>query len=102
MRIRSTSMPQFRKNKWLEVFLDLVWKNNIVDNLSCNERKAIKELRNAGEIVIKQSDKEGNVVLISVDMYEKEVRRLLSDESTYRKLDYNPFKPLVKLINDRL
>lgn len=106
LKIRSTSMPQFRKNKRLGVFLNLVqedlekveWKNSTGDNLSVDERKALKELQKAQEIVIKQSDKGVNVVLLSTDMYEREVRRLLSDKQTYRKLDYNPFLTQVKLL----
>lgn len=50
-------------------------KNHTGDNLSCDERKALRELRNADKIVIKQSDKGGNVVLLSLDLYEKEKRR---------------------------
>lgn len=42
------------------------------------------------------------MVLLSADRNEREVRRLLSDSSTYSKLDSNPFQSLVALINDKL
>lgn len=42
------------------------------------------------------------MVLLSTDKYEKEVRHLLSDKSTYKTLDFNPFLQLVGLINDKL
>lgn len=36
------------------------------------------------------------------EMYEKEVRHLLADGLTYKKLDFNPFPQLVSLINEKL
>lgn len=49
LNIRSTSMPQFQKNKWLGVFMDLVqgdlnkvnWTVNVTD-LSLDERLVLK------------------------------------------------------------
>lgn len=110
LKIRSTKMPLFRKNKWLGVFLDLVeedlkklnWETIMGDNLTYEERKALKELREADQVIIKKSDKGGNVVLLSVDFYEGEVRRLLNDESTYKRLHHDPFQDLVELINEKL
>lgn len=103
-------MPQFRKNKRPGVFLDLVqedlskinWQDKSGGNLPPLERKAIKELHDADGIINKSSDKEGNVILLSAEMYEREVKRLLSDPLTYSKLDHNPFEDLVRLINDKL
>lgn len=43
------------------------------------------ELCKSDEIIIKPSDEGGNVVLLPIDMYEAEARRLLSDQSTYKK-----------------
>lgn len=93
LKIHSTKMPFFRKNKWLGVCLNLVqedlekldWESIPGDNLTREERRALKDLRQAEQIIIKKRGKGGNVVLHSVDQYEGEVRRLLSDESTYRR-----------------
>lgn len=110
LKTRSTSMPQFCKNKWLGVFLDFVqedlqkvnWMAIGSDNLMKDERKALTELQNDESVIIKPSDKGGNVVLLSAKLYEREVSRLLPDSSTYSKLDLNPFQALVALINDKL
>lgn len=59
-------MPQFRKNKWLGVFFDLVeddlsklrWQMEFPDNLSHEERKALGELQEAEGLVVKKSNKE--------------------------------------------
>lgn len=40
--------------------------------------------------------------LMSEDLYEREVRRLLADNSTCRKLEVNPFPQLFELVNDKL
>lgn len=63
------------------------------------KRCALKELKEMKNIVIKKSDKEGNVVLMNENHYEKEARRLLNDRSTYRRLDYNPFPEVVRELN---
>lgn len=42
------------------------------------------------------------MVLLSEDINERGVRHLLKDEHTYKILDFNPFSPLVALINDKL
>lgn len=65
-------MPQFRKNKWLSLFLEMVqmdlksikWDGHLKDSLSREERKAIKELREARGLIIKRSDMGVNVVLL--------------------------------------
>lgn len=62
-RIRSTSMPQFRKNKHrLGVFLDLVqydfskinWLCGTSDNLSPDEHLVLHELQEEDRLVIKK------------------------------------------------
>lgn len=95
LRIWSTKMPQLRKDKRLGIFLDLVqedlakinWHINDTSNLPSDERQALMELRKSDKIIIKPRDKGGNVVLLPIDMYEAEVHRLLSDQSTYKKLE---------------
>lgn len=74
LNIKSTKMPPLNKNRWLCLFLDMIqtdlsrvnwkFKNKNEDNLSLAERKAIRELSEAPQLVIKRSDKGGNVVLL--------------------------------------
>lgn len=66
-------MPTLSKHKWFKVFLDLVqrdlskvnWNWVGPNNLTSEERKALRELEEAPNLVIKKSDKGGNVVLMS-------------------------------------
>ncbi|CAJ0966876.1 unnamed protein product [Ranitomeya imitator] len=60
------------------------------DNLTRRQRKAIKELKSLDNIVIKPSDKGGNIVLWPSPMYEKEAFRQLKDSSCYKRLTFNP------------
>lgn len=93
LNIKSTKMSPLNKNRWLSLFLDMIqtdlskidWSIKSEDNLSPAERKAIRELSEAPQLVIKRSDKGGNVVLLDERDYEKEVFRLLGDTTTYKK-----------------
>ncbi|XP_053558604.1 uncharacterized protein LOC128649388 [Bombina bombina] len=59
-------------------------------NLSVRERKAIAELQDNHNIVIRSSDKGGNVVVMRKEEYFKEAHRQLQDGITYRNLSHNP------------
>lgn len=106
MTIRSLKMPPLSKHKQIQSFLEQVqrdlslldWRYRGIDNLSLAERKG----REAKEVIIKSSDKGGNTVLLSQDMYEKETMRLLKDETTYKKLPYNPFPEIIDALNFKL
>lgn len=71
-------MTPFQKNKWLGVFSDLVqevllhlnWTVLKYDNLSQEERLALRKLKEAPKLMIKKSDIGGNVVLLSKENHE--------------------------------
>lgn len=81
LQIKSLHMPPLGKNKWLSVFLNQIqtdlhqidWSNKGRDNITKEEeeRRAIKELTQAKDIILKRSDKGGNVVLMDAEKYEK-------------------------------
>lgn len=78
------------------------WKYQGHDNLTQDERQALIELKEAKHTVIKRSDKGDNVVLMDDTNYEVEVKRLLSDQNTYRRLDVDPFPRVVHELNSKL
>lgn len=108
--IKSTKMPPMSKHKWIKLFLDQVqkdlrkisWDWKGLDNLTREERHALKELQEAPNLVIKSSDKGGNIVLLSERQYEEEVMRQLRDTSTYNKLTENPFPRIIRALNEKL
>ena len=56
------------------------------DNLSTNERKALKSLKHDKTIVIRQADKGSCVVVMSIEQYLREGLAHLSDPLVYEKL----------------
>lgn len=71
------------------------------DNLTHEERQALRKLREAKNIIIKRSDKRGNVVLMNKLLYEKEVKRPLNHTLTYKRLDHNLFPEVVRQVNQK-
>lgn len=67
------------------------WTGSATDNLFTDEHLALRELQETDRLVVKKSDKGGNVVLLSEDQYKNEVGSLLANISTYKKLYFNPF-----------
>lgn len=86
LMIKSTKMPPLWKIR-LGVLLDLV-RDDLTKvncqkmkdhNLDPDERRALREQTEAPNLVIKKSDKGGNVGLLSAEYYEKEIKRQVSD-----------------------
>lgn len=74
-------------------------------NISLDEVKALRELKNAKHIVIKPADKGSAVVILSRDQYVLEVERQLQDTVYYKKLNkpiYLDTIPMVAKIVDSL
>lgn len=74
-------------------------------NISLEEVKALRELKNAKHIIIKPADKGSAVVILSREQYVFEVERQLQDTEYYKKLDkpmYLDTVPMVSKIVDSL
>lgn len=100
----STKFPSITAFSNINLFVDLVTAEfgkiptSIGrDNCTKDERRAIQELSKMTDIVIKPSDKGGNVVIWPTRMYEKEALRQLRDVQHYKKLTFNP---LIKFRNE--
>ena len=59
-------------------------------NLSIEEKQAIKNLSSNRAIVIKLADKGSGVVIMNTQDYVREAQRQLSDTNFYEKLDSDP------------
>ena len=62
------------------------------DNLSHPERKALRDLRQRTDVVIKPADKGGAVVVWSRPLYIQEAQKQLSDQRFYEKLGSDPLQ----------
>ena len=60
------------------------------DNLSSNQRMALHDLKGNNNIVIKQAEKGGSIVIMDNDNYMKENCTQLHDGRIYKKIDNDP------------
>ena len=61
-------------------------------NLSCEEQKALKDLKKEESIIILPSDKGRASVVMDKEDYENKIKIMLDDEKTYEKLSKDPTK----------
>lgn len=69
-------------------------------NVSLEESKALRELKNAKHIVIKPADKGSAVVIMSREQYILEVERQLNDPIYYRKLQKPIYRDTIPVIHE--
>lgn len=69
-------------------------KTHIDDNLSREERNALKEIQGNDQIIIKEADKGGALVIMDTAFYKEKLvmKDHLNDKQTYRKVDSNSDK----------
>ncbi|GFO43129.1 hypothetical protein PoB_006963400 [Plakobranchus ocellatus] len=71
-------------------------------NICTEEKRALKELKNNADIIIKPADKGGAVVVLNTTDYIVECTGQLSNTAYYRSLNFDPTKKYNKRISDRL
>ena len=67
--------------------------------LSKPEWVAINDLKNDKNVEIKETDKEGSVVILSKSHHKNTILSQLNDEKAYKKLNSNPDHATMKRIN---
>ena len=56
------------------------------DNLTKGEQKALEELSKRDDIIIRNDDKGGAIVIMDIDRYISKAQRQFNDENNYKKL----------------
>lgn len=110
LKIKSTKMPSLSRNKWISIVLNFLrsdlkkinWSIQSPDNMNGEERRGLIELKNDASIVIKNSDKGGNIVIMNDEDYVDEIERQCKDESTYMRLTNNLLPDLISELNYKL
>ncbi|CAH8658977.1 unnamed protein product [Schistosoma guineensis] len=87
--IRQTTVPITQQVK----------ENN---QLTPQEQKALKELRNRKDIIIIPAEKGRTTVIMDKEEYVNKAEELLEDKSTYKLMDTNPVKKLDNQISKTL
>uniref|UniRef100_A0A8C5PR15 Reverse transcriptase domain-containing protein n=1 Tax=Leptobrachium leishanense TaxID=445787 RepID=A0A8C5PR15_9ANUR len=97
LRLKSKFFPVWDKGNNVDVFIQLVLKDfkeltacSFKHNLTLKEKKRCEFLKNNFDLVVKQTDKGGGVVVMSREYYLKEAHRLLDDNITYKVLANDP------------
>ena len=70
------------------------------DNLTSEERQAIKSLRENPDIVIQRPDKGGGVVVMNRSDYNDKLKTLISDSNKFEEIAVDQNKIIKKKIND--
>ena len=69
-------------------------------NLTPKLRKALQSLGSNPNIIIKKADKGGGICVLDRDIYEQKVYELLSDGDTYKPLQNDPTKSVIRDVNN--
>lgn len=100
--------PPIQREKCLDLYIEAVQRDLLEayqkqqpfkSNISIKEKEAIKSLANNTDIVIKQADKGGAIVLMNRVDYISEAYRQLRNDTFYRRLEMDPtndFKCVIK------
>ena len=89
---KSNFHPPRDRDKTLDTVCDFLNKQNFEKNtkrkanISKNEEAGINLLKNNNEIIIKEADKGGAVVIMNKNHYKKMVMDHLNDKKTYKKV----------------
>ena len=79
-------------------------RQNCKSNITKAEQKALKELQNNDDIVIKKADKGGAVCIMNKCFYVEKIHELLNDRETYKEIEEKQLNTarlnINKLINE--
>lgn len=104
VRNKSNWKPKVTKDKHLEETIALLKtksldkNNNIKENLSPKERKAVLDLKSDKSIIIKEADKGSAIVILDRDYYREKILNMLTDNQYYEMTDKTADKKTRKLI----
>lgn len=71
-------------------------------NLPLDERRALDFLSSDRDIIIREADKGGAIVILDREVYIGEVLRHLNDREFYQEIPEDPSKTIMKLIQTTL
>lgn len=110
LRAQSTWTPEPEQAIELDLYLKTVTQEIISQsktakrpiNITFSESRIISNLSCRNDIVIKEADKGGSIVIWPIDKYKHEAYRQLNNPEHYRKLDNDPTLPYTLTITNRL
>ena len=101
---KSKFCPEKGKNRDLDAFFENLWNlelkenTNVRDNLTPKQRKALTDIQNNRNIIIKEADKGSSIVLMDLEYYRTKIQDMLDNETNYRHIDENIDKKITAKI----
>ena len=77
-------------------------RSKYYNNLTKGKRKALKELADRNDIIIRKAENGVAIVIKAVEDYLKEAKHQLNNKEAYKKLQYNPTQTHTGLVNDTI
>ena len=93
-----------KENKDIDTFFEKVWnldfKENVKvkNNLSHRQKQALEELCNNQNIIIKEADKGGAVIIMDKKYYRKKIQEMLNNPTNFERLNENIDKEIISKI----
>ncbi len=89
---RTDNMPQLAREKWLDIYIEVVkqdiisdLKKNVHMNLTKDDERALQNLMQDDSIVIRPTDKGSGIVMMDYKDYDKTIKEELTNSKTYLK-----------------
>ena len=110
LRTKSTWCPERNREMAIEAYVEALERTILSHdlnvkcqrNLTQDEQRALENLRNYDDIIIKQADKGSAVVVMDREAYINEAVGQLNDSEVYVLLDGDPTRDMVKKINEKI
>lgn len=91
---KSNFIPPRGRNHHLDQYIDHLHTAsniqgpnlNIKSNIPYSQKKALMELQNNSDLIIKEADKGGAIVLMDKEYYEEKIAEMLADTETYKEI----------------
>jgi hypothetical protein len=79
-----------------------IWLQNEGFTTTQDEKTALRNLKESSDIVILKADKGNATVVLDRTDYDKKVFDILSDSSSYQKLNSDPTRKIERILNQKL
>lgn len=107
-RNKSNFHPKRNRDKTLDTCIDSLQKASknlksfsvptAKENLTHSERRALKQLKQNRNIIIKEADKGGTVCVMDRTFYAEKIHQMLDDSSTYTRIKDDQISPTINKI----
>ena len=102
---KSSFNPPRGRDKYLDTYIDYTMNLPLHQthakryNMSWTQKRSVNKLKNLTDVIFKEADKGGAIVIMDKDYYGKKMLEMLQDKDTYKELPSNADKDTFKKIS---